>query len=238
MMGSHLDLTRRKMMEQELAEASAQLRGLAARLAESEDAERKRLARELHDQVGQNLTALSINLNLVNSLLPGEAMEQARARLDNSMALVQQTGKAIRNLMAELRPPVLDDYGLVAALRWYAGEFAAWAGLEVKVEGEELSPRLEPENVLFRIAQEALTNATKHSRASQAAVSLEEHGSVVKMVIADNGVGFDPAHLGKPEGKYGWGLLSMHERALSVGGNCRIESSPGEGVRVVVEVSR
>jgi len=227
-------------MEQELAEASAQLRGLAARLAESEDAERKRLARELHDQVGQNLTALSVNLNLVNSLLPTDAGKPARARLEHSMALIQQTGKVIRNLMAELRPPVLDDYGVVAALRWYAGEFKAWAGLPVEVEGEELSPRLEPtvENVLFRIAQEALTNVAKHSQASRALVSLEEHGEKVRIVIADNGIGFDPARLGKPEGDHGWGLLNMQERALAVGGCCRIESSPGEGTRVVVELSR
>lgn len=240
MMGSHLDITRRKMIEKQLAEAGDQLRGLAARLAESEDAERKRIARELHDQVGQNLTALSINLNLINSLLPGEATEQARSRLDNSMALVQQTGKVIRNLMAELRPPVLDDYGLVAALRWYAGEFATWSGIDVEVHGEELTTRLEPniENVLFRIYQEALTNAVKHSQASQAVVTLEKDGTTVRMIIEDNGVGFHPAQLRKPEGDQGWGLLTMHERALTVGGRCRIESSPGEGTRVIVEVNR
>jgi|GEM_PF-457025 PAS domain S-box-containing protein len=240
MMGSHLDITRRKLMEQELEEASKQLRGLAARLAESEDAERKRLARELHDQVGQNLTVLSINLDIVKGQLPEKTMAPARSRLDTSMALIQQTGRAIRNLMAELRPPVLDDYGLLAALRWHAGEFTAWTGIAVEVEGEELTPRLDPtvENVFFRISQEALTNVAKHAQASRAVVSLEALGDTVRMVIADNGAGFDPKSVGKPKGGHGWGLLSMQERALAVGGRCRIESSPGEGAKVVVEVNR
>jgi PAS domain S-box-containing protein len=240
MTGAHLDVTRQKLMEKELAEAGEQLRGLAMRLAESEDAERKRLARELHDQVGQNLTALSINLNLVTSSLPESVEEPARSRLANSIALIQQTGKVIRNLMAELRPPVLDDYGLLAALRWYAGEFTALAGIALEVKGEELRRRLEPpiENALFRIAQEALTNAAKHSQAQKVVVSLEEHENQVKMTIVDNGLGFDPAGLSKPEGDHGWGLLTMRERALAVKGCCLIVPGQGQGTRVEVKVSR
>lgn len=217
-----------------------QLRTLAVRLAEAEETERQRLARELHDQVGRNLTALSINLSLVQTQMSEETADLVRFHLDDSLALIGQTVECIRSVMADLRPPVLDNHGVVAALRWYGSQIASRTGITVTVRGEEPAPRLDPlvETALFRIAQEALTNVVKHAQATQGTITLEIDDGTVRLIVADNGIGFDPAHLAVPEEHGGWGLLSMTERARAVGGNCRIESHPGRGTRVVVEVPR
>ena len=213
---------------------------LAARLAEAEEAERRRLAQELHDQVGQNLTALGINLNIVRTQMPEEAAAPARSRLDDSLALVEQMTERIRGVMADLRPPVLDDYGLVAALHWYSTEFASRTGISVTVQGEEPVPRLAPpvENALFRIAQEALTNVARHAQATRVTVMVAMDDEAVRLLVADDGIGFDPARPTAPDGRPGWGLITMTERAEAVGGRLRVESAPGEGTRITVEVPR
>ncbi len=216
------------------------LRTLAARLAETEETERRQMARELHDQVGQNLTALGINLNLVRTHMPEETPALARSRLDDSLALVEETIERTRDVMANLRPPILDDYGLVATLHWYTERLVSWAGLSVTVHGEEPVPRLAAptESALFRIAQEALTNVCKHAQATQVTVTVTADEEAVSLVIADDGVGFDPAQLTTLDGRRGWGLVIMSERAEAVGGHYRIESRPQHGTRVIVEVAR
>jgi PAS domain S-box-containing protein len=216
-----------------------QLRALAARLAEAEEAERQRVARDLHDLVGQNLNALGINLNLVRKHLPEATTELVRSRLDDSLALVQETSAGIRRVMDNLRPPMLDDFGLVATLHWYGAQFASRTGVAVTVQGEEPVPRLAApvENALFRIVQEGLTNVAKHAQATQVTVTVAADDGGVRLVVADDGVGFDPAHLGPPDGRRGWGLMTMVERAEAVGGRCRIESQPRQGTRVIVEVA-
>jgi signal transduction histidine kinase len=215
------------------------LRTLAARLVETEEAERRRLARELHDRVGQSLTALSINLNIIRSQLPADSA-QAAARLNDSLRLVEETVEHTRDVMADLRPPVLDDYGLLAALRWYAGQCSDALVVAVQVEGQELSPRLPPavETALFRIAQEALNNVTRHAHATQANVRLEAVADTARLTIADDGVGFDPAARRPPGEPPLWGLINMRERAEAVGGRLRVESAPGQGTHVVVKVPR
>jgi two-component system sensor histidine kinase UhpB len=221
-----------------LSQQREELRALAARLAAVEETERQRLVRELHDQVGQNLTALGINLNIVQAQSQGEATDLVRSRLADSLALVEQTTARIRSLMADLRPPVLDDYGLVAALRWLGEQTASRVTIAVKVCGEELRPRLADavETALFRIAQEALTNVVKHARATQATVTIKEDDGLVRMAIQDDGIGFDPAQ--PPGAGEHWGLLTMRERADTAGGSCHIVSRPGQGTQVIVEVQR
>jgi two-component system sensor histidine kinase UhpB len=219
-----------------VSQQGEQLRALAVRLAEAEEAERQQIARELHDQVGQNLTALGINLNIVRSQIPEEAPDLVRSRLDDSLALVEETTDRVRSVMAELRPPVLDDYGLVAALRWYGGQFASRMDIAVEVQGEEPDPRLPArvESALFRIAQEALTNVAKHAQATQTTVTVEVEEETVRMVVADDGVGFST----EPDERRGWGLLTMSERAEAVGGRCHVESRPERGTGVTVEMPR
>ncbi len=224
----------------ELKQAQKELRALAARLAEAEETERQHLARELHDEVGQGLTALGLNLTLLKTQMSQKAAGPLLTRLADAVALVEKIGETIRNVMAELRPPVLDDYGLLSALRWYGGEFSQRTGIGVEVQGEEATPRLARpvELALFRIAQEALTNIAKHAAASEVALSEMIESDTVRLVIADNGVGFDQARMGQPEGRYRWGLMNMSERAAAAGGSCHVESQPGQGTRVVVEVGR
>jgi two-component system sensor histidine kinase UhpB len=155
-------------------------------------------------------------------------------------ALVEQTAERIRSVMTDLRPPLLDDYGLVAALHWYGAQFATRTGIDVHVEGEEPVPRLiaPVENTLFRIAQEAMNNVAKYAKAAQVTVAVETEDGIVRLVVADDGVGFDPGSLTRPDGRQGWGLLSMAERAEALGGLCRVESQPGRGTRIVAEVER
>jgi len=234
------DITERVRAEEALQQYAARLRALTARLAEVAEAERQQLARELHDQVGQNLAALGINLNIVRAQMPEQAAAPLRFRLDDSLSLVGQTAARIRDVMANLRPPMLDDYGLVAALHWYGEQFARRTDIAIAVEGEEPVPRLAAhvENALFPIAQEALTNVAKHAQATHVTVTVEMDSGTLRLVVADDGIGFDPAHLAEPDGGRGWGLLTMTERAEAVGGRCRIESYPGQGVQVIVEVAR
>jgi two-component system sensor histidine kinase UhpB len=233
------DVTVRKRAEEEIVRQSGQLRALAARLAEVDETGREHLARELHDKVCQSLTALGLSLTLLEAQMPRRAAK-LRGRLAEAVSLVEQIGETIRDVMAELRPPMLDDYGLLSALHWYGAEFSDKTGIGVDVQGQEAVPRLAApvELALFRIVQEAMANVAQHARATAVLLTEAEDKGMVRLVIADNGVGFDQERLGQPEGRHLWGLMTMSERAAAVGGRCRIESQPGQGTRVVVEVSR
>ena len=234
------DITERKRAQEEIVRQSGQLRALGARLAEVEEMGREHLARELHDQVCQSLTALGLTLTLLQTQMPRKAAAKLLGRLADAATLVEQIGETIQDVMAELRPPMLDDYGLLSALHWYGAEFSGKTGIGVDVQGQEAAPRLAApvELALFRIIQEAMTNVAKHARATEVLLTEAEDNGTVRLVIADNGVGFDQERLGQPEGRHLWGLMTMSERAAAAGGRCRIESQPGQGTRVVVELSR
>lgn len=225
---------------EEILLKSEQLRNLANELARTQELERQRLAQDLHDQVCQNLAALALNLDSLKMRAPQESSQQVLAKISNVSVLVEQTYEAAKDLMEGLRPSALVDYGLLTGLRKWAGQFAKRNGIAVDIRGEELTPRLEPqvEMALFRIAQEALTNVAKHAQASQVVVTEEVLNGKVRLTIADNGIGFDPMQQGQPEGRHRWGLMNMIERALAVGGTCSIDSRPGAGTRVIVEVDR
>ena len=231
------DISARKRVEQELHKYSELAAGLSRRLVELQEEERRKLARELHDRVGQNLTALNVNLTVLRSELPSEAAQRSDRRFDDCMKLLEITGDVISNVLAELRPPMLASFGLLASLRWYATQFTQRTGIATHVHGAELSPRLseEIEIALFRIAQEALSNVTKHAHATEVSILLEERGAHVCLTIVDNGVGFDSA---QPRETVRWGLSTMKERAEAVGGMLRVDSAPQRGTRVVAEVGR
>jgi two-component system sensor histidine kinase UhpB len=193
----------------------------------------------LHDRVGQNLTALDLNLSLLRSQLAARDLQDLCASLDHALSLVEQTNARIRQIMADLRPPVLDDYGLLATLRWYAGQFSSRMGIEVSVGGDQeaacgLSAHVE--NALFRVAQEALHNTVKHAQATEARVTLSACEAAIRLTVSDNGTGFVPEEVRNE--RISWGLLTMRERAESVGARCLIQSDPDRGTRVVVEVPR
>jgi PAS domain S-box-containing protein len=210
-----------------------EVRLLSTRLADAEENERRRIARELHDQVGQSLSALSINLNILHSQTP-EYLPGFKRRLEDSLMLIDQTTDHIRGLMSELRPAVLDDYGLKAALDWVAGKVAGRTDLKVQVEGDckRFSARVEIS--LFRIAQEALANITCHARAHQVRINLSQVGADLCLSIQDDGIGFNPKSTHEL-GKSGLGLRLMRERAASIGGNLQVESTPGLGTTITVK---
>ena len=214
-------------------ETARRVRRMRRRLRDTEDGERRRIAGELHDQAGQTLTALGVSLELVKSRLGAEAPDEVLERLEQAMELVAQTGGQIRQLINDLRPPALDDYGLAAALRTHAETFGRSTGLEVEVRGEtgHLDPGLE--TALFRIAQEALTNTVRHASAKSAQITLERTEREVCLEIVDDGVGFDvDIHRTSDEGSIG--LHLMYERATAVAGSLQLESQPGQGTRILV----
>jgi PAS domain S-box-containing protein len=234
------DISERLQREQALRDQAHELRRLSRRLLEAEEVERRRLARELHDRVGQNVTALNLNLNLLRAALSPDSVQKAGAYLDDCDSLLATTGQLIRNVMADLRPPGLDELGLAAALAGHARQAAARSGFSVVVTGAERTPRLPPEAeiALFRVAQEALTNIAKHARATEVTISFEPGPEKLIMVVSDNGSGFDPAAPPLSYDTPHLGLPSMRERAESVGARLRVESSIGRGTRVIVEASR
>lgn len=213
------------------------LQQLGIRLAETEEAERQRIARELHDQVGQNLTALGINLNIIRTLAEQAPTNDLYNRLEDSVFLVEETTVQIRTVMEELRPPMLDDYGLMATLRWSAERFAQRTEIDVAVLGEEPIPRLDGKtaNALFRITQEALNNVAKHAKAKQVTISLIDEVDALRLTIEDDGVGF--VVNGENAGQ-GWGQFIMAERAEAVNGRFHIKSCPTQGTQVITEIQR
>jgi two-component system sensor histidine kinase UhpB len=230
-----IDITDRKRYEETLNRSKNQLREMAARLAEVEESERKRLAQELHDRVGQLLTAISINLNVALGGLTPDSQERIAPRIADTQKLVEEAAVQIRNTMAELRPPVLDDYGLVVTLQWVCDLFTRRTGIPASVQGEAFEPRLPGarETAVFRIVQEALNNISKHAQAARVLVRVETYPEEILIQVEDDGIGFDLSQIPR-----GWGLNIMRERAVAVGGELEISSAPGKGTTVTVRVSR
>lgn len=210
-----------------------QLRLLSSQIIAAQEGERKRIARELHDQTAQALTSLLVHLKLLESC---SDLEEAKARATELRSLTAETLDEVRRMALELRPTTLDDLGLIPALRWYTQEYSEkWSTkVEFKAMGFEERLPAEMELVLYRVVQEALTNIAKHSRASQAKVVLERKGRNVSATIEDNGRGFDVPKVLSSKDR-GLGLFGMQERATLVGGRLSIESTPGTGTRIYLE---
>jgi two-component system sensor histidine kinase UhpB len=235
---------------------------VAGRVLRAQEDERRRLALELHDQTGQSLTALSLHAQAIAQRLagePGGAATQARQHAERLAGLAQQTLAEVQALARQLRPAILDDLGLEAALRWLAEDAQERMGLpvQVRLRGELTSEgsapnaaganlRREPragdlETAIFRIAQESLTNAVRHGRARHVRLALEQAEHCVTLTVVDDGQGFNPHAPGNAQGAGplrggGLGLEGMRERARLVGGRLQVCSRPGWGsmVRVMV----
>ncbi|HEU0253760.1 MAG TPA: PAS domain S-box protein [Pyrinomonadaceae bacterium] len=225
--GMARDITERKIAQDTLQMFSRQL-------IEAQEDERRRIARELHDQIGQVLTAVKMSLHSVQQVC--EASE-ARSYVKDNIEAVDEALRLVRDLSVDLRPPVLDDLGLATALRWYVDRYARRTGLHVQLkidlpdQGERFSREFE--TACFRIAQEALTNVVRHAGASRIVLKLSRHRKVLVLSIKDNGVGFDLDRLRKRAARAATlGLVGMQERAHAAGGMVEIKSEIAKGTEV------
>jgi signal transduction histidine kinase len=204
----------------------------------AQEAERQRIARELHDATGQSLTAIALGLRGIEAMVANESPIDIKQIRELKLFGTNALGE-LRQLIADLRPPQLDDLGLVAALQWYIQAFEKRCSIQTNfvLEGEQIRLPSEYETVLFRITQEALTNIAKHANASHTAVKLKMCPGEIQVTIKDNGVGFDPEKkLGEEGKRTGWGLLGIQERTLLLGGQYDIDAAPGQGTRIRVTI--
>jgi signal transduction histidine kinase len=226
------DITERKQVEEKLQDSNDKLQLLSRRLVESQETERRHIARELHDEVGQTLTVAEMNLQAV---LQSPRAASLSRRVNESLRAVERVLGQVRDLSLNLRPSILDDLGLQSALRWYTSRQASLTGLQVEFQADALEERLDPaiETACFRVAQEALTNIVRHASARKVAVEMRKQDGYLHLFVRDDGVGFDVAAL-REQAVLGasLGLLSMEERATLTNGGLECKSAPGQGTEV------
>jgi len=212
------------------------LRALSLQVISAQEDERKRIARELHDETSQSLASLLISLERIDAVIPDD-LPHLKERLRAARSLTTRAIDDLRTLVADLRPLVLDDLGLAPAIRWYASDRLEPEGIDVTVEADPDMPRLPPpiETAVFRIAQEAVSNVLSHADAGQVRVRLSA-GSELQLEIEDDGVGFDSMRPARPDGRQHMGLFGIRERTAALGGEARVESTPGKGTRVSVTI--
>ena len=235
LVGVCLDITERKHAEERLREYATRLAGLSTRLLEAQESERRRIARELHDQIGQDLSVIKINLQSLQRLPGATALG---ASLDETIRIVESVLSTARNLSLELRPSMLDDLGLPAALRWYLDRQAQRAGFSVQLLADPLEARIAPtiETACFRVTQEAVTNIMRHAQAQRVVVEVRREAEALVLRITDDGKGFDvSAARARAVGGESFGVLGMEERTLLAGGTLEISSTPGRGTDVVAQ---
>jgi PAS domain S-box-containing protein len=229
------DVTRRKEYEDQLQRQQGELRELSARVLEAREEEKTLIARELHDELGQLLTALKMDLAWLRERLPaGESALAGKAGEMN--ALVDRTVTSVRRISAELRPLMLDDLGLPDAVTWLSDDFAARSGVRVnaRIRLEEAGDIARPvANTLYRVLQESLTNIARHAQAKLAWVTLDCDGAVLRLEVEDDGRGIDEAALAKSRSL---GVKGMRERVRYLGGTLEIGRAPRGGTRVLVRL--
>jgi signal transduction histidine kinase len=215
----------------ELAQSRHELRRLSARLLDAQETERRSISRELHDEIGQSLGALLVDLGRLSATLASDRPE-VKAQLENMKSVAERTVDAVRNIALLLRPSMLDDLGLVAALEWQGREVSRRSAVEVEVQSENVPDNLPDEHkiCIYRLVQEALNNAVRHSGAKNVKVTVERSGNKIVVRVSDDGRGFDPKRV------RGLGILGMEERVKRLGGTLTVDSQPGQGTTLVAEL--
>jgi len=230
------DITERKQVEETLRRYAERLRALTAQIVEAAEAERQRVARELHDETSQALANLVVTLGTLIRLTPDVDMRQ---RLSQVKRQAVETLEDVKRIVLDLRPRLLDDYGLLPAIQWYVEERLGQAGVRATVEVQGSETRLPPpvETGLFRVVQEAVNNIARHAQASQAWVRITWKPEWLIIEVEDNGQGFDVQEaMSDTKSGRGLGLLGMEERVTLVGGTLTINSAPQAGTRIVIQV--
>ena len=236
LLGNIQDITERHKAEIALRESKETLHRLSARLMSAQESERKRVARELHDSIGQSLSAVKFMVEraLDEQEESGTAGKQSKT-LHAVVLVLQASVEEVRRISMALRPTTLDDLGLIATIAWFVREFQAsypHIGVDRVIEVEEFEVPPELKTNIFRIMQEAMNNAAKHSRASKITVALRQVLGDLQLLVGDNGVGFNPGEVRPNSTLGGFGLASMRERADLFGGSLIVTSAPGEGTMI------
>ena len=216
---------------QEVSQARRELKELSARLVNAQEEERRAISRELHDQVGQSMSALHLGLSNLLATVPGEARDALTGQINGLRAIAEETVRSVRNLSLLLRPSMLDDLGLLPALRWQARETSRTSGLRVDIAADETCDELPDayKTSIYRIVQEALHNAARHAGAQVVRINVKQANELLLLTIQDDGRGFDVR-------ESGLGLLGIQERIANLGGSFRMESQPGKGVLLSISL--
>ena len=214
-----------------LARSQHELQQLSSRLVDAQETERRNISRELHDEIGQSLGALLVDIGRLTNALGGDRPE-VKAQLDNMKSVAERTVQEVRNIALLLRPSMLDDLGLVAALEWQGREVSRRSEMEVAVESENVPDDLPDEYriCIYRLVQEALNNAVRHSGSRNAKVTVGQSAKGIAVRVSDGGRGFDSRRA------RGLGILGMEERVKRLGGTFTVESEPGGGAAIVAEL--
>jgi signal transduction histidine kinase len=215
----------------ELARSRHELQRLSSRLVDAQESERRAISRELHDEIGQSLGALLVDLSRLSASLPPDRRE-VKEQVDRMKSVAESSVQAVRNIALLLRPSMLDDLGLGPALEWQGREISRRSDVEVEVRAESVPGDLPPEyaTTIYRLVQEALNNAVRHSGAKAAKVEVEQSGRRIRVRISDDGRGFDPKRT------RGLGILGMEERVKRLGGDFTVDSAPGRGTAIMAEL--
>lgn len=229
------DVTEQLKAEDNLRSSYEEIRRLASHLREIREEERTNMSREIHDQLGQQLTVMKMDISWLHKKMLS-AEKPIQNRMNDLKNMMDDTVKLVRRIASDLRPSLLDDMGLIAAIEWHVAEFEKRSGITIALTGIKEEPALSKDYRinLFRIVQESLTNVSRHSEASKVEINLEKHENTLVLGIKDNGKGFDPVEAGK---KGSLGLLGMRERTAVIDGNYELFSAPGHGTLVQVSVT-
>jgi len=228
------DITDRKKAEEELTTSHEQLRSLSAHLESVREEERKNMAREIHDELGQILTAVKIDLSSLNEVSTEEQqllLEKAKSMSE----LIDMAIETVKRISAELRPPVLDDLGIAVALEWQAEEFNKRTHIKCEFTSKPKDIVLDQDRstAIFRIFQEALTNVARHSNASKVKAVLTKETDRIVLTIKDNGKGIENKQIADPKAL---GIIGIRERARFLGGEVKVSGTPGKGTSVTVSI--
>jgi signal transduction histidine kinase len=220
----------------EISRNQEELRRLSGRLLRAQEDERRTIARELHDEIGQALTAVDVDLAIVEATVGGNG--QAADAIREARTVTQHALSGVRDLSQLLRPSMLDDFGLPDTLRWYLRKFSDRTGVRTELVEDHLSDRLpiDVEVCVYRAIQEALTNVSRHARASVCRVFVQRVASSVIVTVEDDGVGWQPPIVDGRVPRNGLGLVGIRERVADIGGRFRIEGKSGKGTRLTIEL--
>ena len=225
------EVEERASAEHQLKIIREQLRNLSNHLQNIREEEKTRIAREVHDELGQSLTAIKMDLVCLKEELSG-LQPDLQERIQTMSGLIDSTITSVQRISSELRPQILDVMGLCEAISWQAREYQKRTTLRFDLNCEQVSINKELTTELFRIFQEALTNVVRHSRADRVCVSLHQNAEQITLEIGDNGQGMPPEKINAPQSL---GLIGIRERVLFFGGEVEFQGEPGKGTRVIVK---